>query len=257
MKLENNLRACSPADLKSKNRFAIVIPVYNHGTCLEDVIIRAQKLNLPVIAVDDGSTDDTPRLLSGFTDISVITHRTNKGKGAAIKTGLKAACRIADWALTMDADGQHNPADATALIRQAHNSGRGLIIGCRTGMNHPNVKWTSRMGRRFSNFWVKTCGGPLVSDSQSGFRAYPLPEVIDFNIAANHFDFEVEVLVQARRHGLKVTEVPVGVTYMPPEKRISHFRPWRDFLRNARTFSRLLGIRFSDFLRHAAKTGRN
>jgi len=241
----------------SGHRFAVVIPVYNHGITVKAVVLEATKLGFPVIVVDDGSTDITAQRLQGIPGIRVITHERNLGKGAALMSGFKAAAQMADFAVTMDADGQHNPADATALIRQAHNSGRGLIIGCRTGMNHPNVKWTSRMGRRFSNFWVKTCCGHVVSDSQSGFRAYPLPEVIDFNIAANHFDFEVEVLVQARRHGLKVTEVPVGVTYMPPEKRISHFRPWRDFLRNARTFSRLLGIRFSDFLRHAAKTGRN
>ncbi len=249
--------ACGPLNAKNKSRFAIVIPVYNHGKSVTDVIARARKLNLPVIAVDDGSTDDTPGRLARLNGIYVITHQRNTGKGAAIKTGLKAACSIADWALTMDADGQHDPADARALIRQAKSFGRGLIIGCRKGMDHPNVKWSSRMGRRFSNFWVLACGGPKVSDSQSGFRAYPLPDVLNWKTIADRFNFEVEVLVQARRHGFDVIEVPVGVHYLPPDKRISHFRPWRDFLRNAGTFSRLLGLRFSGYLRQSARGGRN
>jgi hypothetical protein len=96
------------------------------------------------------------------------------------------------------------------------------------------------MGRSFSGFWVWASGGPRVSDSQSGFRLYPVAETLALATRARRFEFEVEVLVRARRAGLAVCEVPVTVAYDPPGGRVSHFRPWRDFGRNGATFARLI-----------------
>jgi hypothetical protein len=103
--------------------------------------------------------------------------------------------------------------------------------------------WTSRFGREFSNFWVRVSGGPRVTDSQSGFRIYPLPETLQLPVKARRFQFEVEVLVQARWHGLPVIERPVGVDYRPGGQRISHFHPFFDFLRNFGLFARLITTR--------------
>ncbi|MFO8111313.1 MAG: glycosyltransferase family 2 protein [Desulfosalsimonadaceae bacterium] len=225
---------------KKANRFAVIIPVYNHGASVENVIAEALKLNLPVFVVDDGSTDDTHERIRRFTEIRILRHSQNEGKGAAIMTGFIEAARIADWGVTLDADGQHDPLDARGLIRAAEKSGSAVIVGRRTGMDGPHVQWTSRFGRKFSNFWVRVCGGPLVSDSQSGFRIYPLPEVLEWGVTARRFEFEVEVLVRAHWKGVPVLEVPVGVNYLPPRERISHFRPAADFFRNARTFTRLI-----------------
>ncbi len=227
-------------NIKHANRFAVIIPVYNHGPSVENVIVEAVKLNLPVFVVDDGSTDDTYDRIRRFADIRILRHSQNKGKGAAIMTGFLEAARIADWGVTLDADGQHDPRDARVLIRAAEKSGRAVIVGRRTGMDNPHVQWTSRFGRKFSNFWVRACGGPLISDSQSGFRIYPLPEVMEWGVTARRFEFEVEVLVRAHWKHIPVLEVPVGVNYLPPRERISHFRPWVDFSRNAKTFTRLI-----------------
>jgi hypothetical protein len=87
---------------------------------------------------------------------------------------------------------------------------------------------------------VRTSGGPVISDSQSGFRIYPLPEALNLKIKARRFQFEVEILVQARRKGIPVMESPVRVNYNPNGARISHFRPFVDFLRNSSTFTRLI-----------------
>ena len=100
--------------------------------------------------------------------------------------------------------------------------------------------WTSRSGREFSNFWVWVSGGPRLSDSQSGFRVYPIPETLDLVVRARRYQYEIEVLVKARRKGLPVTEAPVGVVYRTDVPRISHFHPFLDFLRNTGTFSRLI-----------------
>ena len=105
-------------------------------------------------------------------------------------------------------------------------------------MTGRKVPWTSRFGRKFSNFWVRASGGPDVADTQSGFRLYPLPEALDLKVESCRFQFEVEILVKAQWKGIPVITVPVSVAY--DETRISHFRPFRDFIRNSETFSRLM-----------------
>lgn len=231
---------------KNKNRFAFIIPVYNHATTVAHVVKQALALNFPVFVVDDGSTDATSGRLAGIQGINLLRHAKNEGKGAAIITGFMAASRVADYAITLDADGQHYPEDALTLIDALPAKKRSIVVGAREGMNADlgaHIPWTSRFGRKFSNFWVRLSGGPRLSDSQSGMRIYPLPEALNLNTRARRFQFEVEILVQARRHGLEVVEAPIRVDYNPDGARISHFRPFVDFLRNARTFARLIFTR--------------
>ncbi len=221
-------------------RIGVIIPTYNHGTRISDVVRQALALELPVFVVDDGSTDNSAEILSAIEGISLLTHQHNQGKGAALRTGFKAARSSCDWAVTLDADGQHKPEDAIRLIQGVPDGMRPIVIGARQGMSGEHVPWTSRFGRRFSNFWVWAAGGPLVSDSQSGFRLYPLPEVLELDVQAKRFQFEVEILVKAHQQGVPVLEAPVRVVYQKGEERISHFHPWKDFLRNSATFSRLI-----------------
>jgi hypothetical protein len=150
---------------------------------------------------------------------------------------------VAGWAITIDADGQHYPEDAKKLIKAIPENTRTIVVGAREGMVGKHVPWTSSFGRKFSNFWVRTSGGPIISDSQSGFRIYPLPEALHLKTKARRFQFEVEILVHANRGGIPVIEAPVRVNYNPNGKRISHFRPFVDFLRNSSTFTRLIFTR--------------
>lgn len=229
---------------------AVIIPVYNHGGQIEEVVRQALLLALPVIVVDDGSTDATPDCLYSIAEITVLRHPVNLGKGAAILTGFAAAVeRGCDWAVTIDGDGQHRPEDARALLEEAAEGGRKIVVGCRHGMAGRNVPWTSRFGRGFSNFWVWVSGGPLIRDSQSGFRLYPLPESLQLDVRATRYQFEVEILVRARRKGIETVEAPVGVVYQQKGQRISHFRPWLDFWRNSVTFSRLIFSRIFGIFR--------
>ncbi|MBU2515173.1 glycosyltransferase family 2 protein [bacterium] len=225
---------------KTKNRFAFVIPVYNHENMIGTVIKQALLLNYPVIVVDDGSTDRTPDILKEFDNITVIRHKRNLGKGAALKSGFKEASKFADWAISVDADGQHNVNDASVLIKAALNKGRCLVIGKREGMHQENVPWTSRFGKNFSNFWVFASGGPWLSDTQSGFRIYPLPEITHLKTVGSRYQYEVEILAKANWMSILIIEAPVSVDYMPGDKRISHFKPFPDFMRNSWTFIRLI-----------------
>ncbi len=226
-------------------RPAIIIPFYNHSSLIAEVIGNAQKLGLPVFVVDDGSTDSTGKIVSEIAGIIFLRHTINQGKGAAILTGFAAALEHAcDWAITLDGDGQHNPEDTNALLHAVKDGERCIVIGNRQGMNsNRNVPWTSRFGRIFSNFWVWVAGGPRVEDSQSGFRLYPIPETLRLETKARRYQFEVEILVKAHQQGIKIKEAPVQVMYKGRGERISHFRPWHDFLRNSATFSRLIWTR--------------
>jgi len=231
------------SDISATGRIAIVIPVYNHAEGILSVIERARPLSLPIWVVDDGSTDGTTACLQGVAGITVLRHEKNLGKGAAILTGFSALRGTADWAVTIDADGQHDPQDVPGLIRAIPQGLRPIVVGRREGMSGADVPWTSRFGRKFSNFWVRAAGGPVISDTQSGMRVYPLPESLRLGVRARRFQFEVEILVRARWQGFPVCEAPVGVSYAPGRERISHFRPFVDFCRNTGTFTRLIFLR--------------
>ena len=241
-----------------KEKFAIVIPTYNHHRKVRDVIQSALSLKLPIFVIDDGSLDLTHEKIKDIPGIHIIRHKKNLGKGAAIMTGFAEAARNADWVITIDADGQHDPGDASKLMKAAIKAPGAIIVGMRMGMDGAHVHWTSRFGRQFSNFWVWISGGPKLCDSQSGFRIYPLPESMNLDVKSKRFEFEVEILVLANRLRIPVIEVPVNVNYDPAGERISHFRPWMDFFRNTRTFSRLIveRILLKPFFKRRKKKGR-
>jgi glycosyltransferase involved in cell wall biosynthesis len=223
--------------------FSIIIPVYNHADEIVSVVKEALALDMPIIVVDDGSTDSTYDRIKGITGITILRHGVNRGKGEAIITGFKAASDTSEWAITIDADGQHHPEDCLNLIKMIPEGKRPIIVGKREGMYTAEVPWSSRFGREFSNFWVRTSGGPAIRDTQSGMRIYPLPETLELPVTARRFQFEVEILVKASWKGIPVIEAPISVTYQPGEKRVSHYRGFVDFMRNAATFSRLIFMR--------------
>ena len=218
--------------------YAVVIPVFNHADTIASVIKKTLAQNLPVIVVDDGSTDDTLKTIQSIPGISVLRHPHNQGKGAALVTGMTQAAKTASWAVCLDADGQHDPAEIPDLLSAIPKSRRTIIIGRRKDMG--TAPWTSRFGRRFSNFWVWVSGAARLSDTQSGFRVYPLPEVLELNVKAKRYQYELEVLARAAWQGIGTIEVPVSVHYAPVGTRISHFRPFLDFFRNTGTFARLI-----------------
>lgn len=223
-----------------KNNFAVIIPVYNHEEMIASVAKDALKLGFPVFIVDDGSTDSTYDNIRKIKKIRVFRHKENKGKGEAILTGFKEASKTADWAITIDGDGQHNPKDAQNLINAIPQGIRPIVIGRRENMFGSDVPWTSRFGRGFSNFWVRLSGGPRAKDTQSGFRIYPLPECAGIKVKAKRYQFELEILIKSNWKKIPVIEAPVSVTYSPGSKRISHFRPFVDFMRNSCVFARLI-----------------
>ena len=211
-------------------RFMIVIPVYNHARTLRAVVARALEVHGAVMVVDDGSTDEGSRTLEGLP-ARLVRHEVNQGKGAAILTAAREARRLGmTHIITMDADGQHDPADVARLVAVMQAEPQAVVIGTRTFPSQ-GIPALTRFGRSFSNFWVRLQTGVAVGDSQSGYRAYPLEVLERLRLHEKRYAFEVEVLVKAAWAGVRLCGTAIPVYYPPPAERVSHFRVFVDNLR--------------------------
>lgn len=208
-----------------------VIPVYNHGATLRRVAEGVLALHPHLLVVDDGSDVPVSSLLAGLP-LQIIRHQANQGKGAAIMTAA-AFAREAGYShlVTLDADGQHDPAELPKFIAQIELKPRAFIVGARDFKAAGAVPFSSRFGRRFSEFWMFIQTSVRVSDMQSGYRAYPLAALSGLKLWDSHYSFEVEVLVKAAWGGFEIVEIPVNVYYPEPGQRVSHFKAFKDNLR--------------------------
>ena len=215
-------------------RVACVIPALNAAPTLASVIagVRAAVPSVYVIAVDDGSTDATGEVALVHADTRILFPR-NTGKGAALRAGFAASLpQQPDVILTIDADGQHDPAFAPALIDALENAD--VAIGAR--------KRTATMpaGRRLTNtlsaMAMRYCAGRPIDDAQSGFRAMRPQVVAEIHPTGDRYEFETEFLIVAARRGYKLSFVNIPTTYSTPVP--SQFRPIRDSARIVRTLWR-------------------
>lgn len=209
-------------------KIACVIPHYNHAATVLAVAAGARKYLDDVRVVDDGSTGLPADFEAELAKLQVklIRHERNRGKGAAIRTA--AAALSADEVthmIVMDADGQHDPADLPRFIAAIEADPDSVVIGCRDFEHAQNVPGSSKFGREFSNFWCKLETGISCSDTQSGFRAYPVRAFRELKFFCSRYNFETEVLVKLLWSGFRLAEVPVGVSY---DKRVTHFKPGLD-----------------------------
>ena len=209
----------------------VVIPTYNNGGTIADVVRRTLAQCGDVIVVDDGCTDETARLLSAIEGISVVTLGRNRGKGIALREGFRRALAMGfSYAITLDGDGQHSPEDIPLLLaaNQAHPGA--LIVGSRRLEGVERSKG-SVFANRFSNFWFWVQTGRRLPDTQTGYRLYPLKKLRGLSLLTSRYEAELELMVLASWHGVELVPTPVSVYYPPQEARVSHFRPLRDFAR--------------------------
>lgn len=206
----------------------IIIPTYNNAGTLENVLERCQAQGLPILVVDDGSTDATPAILDGMgPDLEVIRHKVNMGKGNALKTGFLEARRQGyAYALTIDSDGQHFPEDIPALL--AAKGERTLVVGSRSQMG---ADGGGSFANRFSNFWFTVQTARRLPDTQTGFRVYPLAKIGRHNPLNNRYEAELELLVRCAWRNVDIKSCQINVYYPPKNERVSHFRPTMDFVR--------------------------
>ena len=209
----------------------VVMPTYNNAGTIAQVISDVKKYSDDVVVVNDGSTDNTASILSSIEGIKVIDYPNNKGKGYALKLGLAKAYEWGyRYAITIDSDGHHYADDIPVFIEKIEEKPDSLLIGARN-LTADNMPSKNTFANKFSNFWYKVETWQELSDTQSGFRLYPLEKLQKIHFITRRYEFEVEVIVRAAWRGINVENVPIKVYYPPVEERVSHFRPLKDFTR--------------------------
>lgn len=213
---------------------AILIPTYNNISELKTLCLALEAQDLFVLFVNDGSNDGTGAFLQKWIpgkNAAYLEHEVNLGKGIALQNGFEYLERKGfSHAISMDSDGQHLPKDLEFFVEKIEEDPKAIWIGARN-LNQDNVPIKSSFGNRFSNFWVWAQTGVKLADSQSGFRAYPLKYIQKINYKTQRFEFEIEVLIRNQWAGVPLKYFAIDVYYPPEEERISHFRPFKDFMR--------------------------
>ena len=229
---------------------AAVIPVFNHGETVGAVVATLRGYGLPVILVNDGSHADCARILQTLADtattktslppVHLLVHPENRGKGAAVMTGLRYAHEQGfSHTLQVDADGQHDLAAVPAFLAESGRQPEAVINGC------PRYDASVPKGRLYARYlthvwvWINTLS-LRIPDSMCGFRVYPLAAVMPLLPVlahVNRMDFDMEILVRLDWAAVPLVHLPVAVRY--PADGISHFQPLRDNLRIAAMHTRL------------------
>lgn len=192
-------------------RIAAVIPAFNEEVAIGSVALLTGEHVDEVIVVDDGSSDRTAHVAE-MAGARVIRHHKNMGKGAALKTGFEAA--DADIVVTLDADGQHNPAEIPKLVEPILRGEADVVNGSRylhgRDENTPRYR---RVGQRILDRATNIATGLEITDTQSGFRAFSAESIPHFKFRDPGFVVESEMLSDAAEAGLRIVEVEVGVRY--------------------------------------------
>ncbi|MBI4142294.1 glycosyltransferase family 2 protein [Candidatus Uhrbacteria bacterium] len=207
-------------------RVVVIIPAYNEERTVGEVV-RSVREHIPdVFVVDDGSSDGTGDRARNVGAM-VVRHCVNRGLGAALGTGIAAALRAdADAIVTLDADGQHDPAEIATLIAPIHAGFADMVIGtrfqspchCEPQRSNPGhcphgAPWTRRAFNRIANLLTRLLFNVHCSDTQSGFRCFSRLAASRIAIRTNRMEVSSEILAEAVRHDLRITEVPIRTIY--------------------------------------------
>ena len=215
------------ARVQDRLSIAAVIPAYGEEKHIGDVVRRTRQQLDHVLVVDDGSNDQTAAR-AREAGAEVIVHPQNRGKGEAIKTGLRHWLdRQFTYVVILDADGQHLPEEIDRFVNVALASDAQLFIGTRmndlSGMPPLRRIVNRYMSKRIS----RTCG-QRIPDTQCGFRMLHRQLVPDVLGGANRFDYETEMLIFASRKGYRIESVPISTVYCDE---VSSIHPIRDTIR--------------------------
>ena len=211
----------------SKSDVCVLIPAYNEEKRIGSVIGAAQERGFAVVAVDDGSQDDTVGVIRRSGAHCVVS-AVNGGKGAAIRKGF-------DWVMkspfkaviVVDADGQHDPAELDSFVTALAGGEADLVIGNR--MHDPQgMSFLRRCTNRTMSFIISSTAGQHVPDTQCGYRAFTRKALEKMTLKTDRFEIESEMILSAGRSRLKLRSIPIRSVY---RDEVSHIRPVRDTCR--------------------------
>ncbi len=227
-----------------------LIPAYMPSGKLTELVRGLSRRGFSVVVVDDGSGSGFGTIFEDCTyDSVVLAHRENKGKGAALKTGLRFIQRTFDapyTVVTLDADGQHSIEDALKVSAMAERCLSALVLGCRS-FSGENVKVPkkSMFGNKITRTVFRAASGLDVSDTQTGLRAFSDRHISRMTeISGDRYEYEMNVLMEYARQGLQIREVPIETIYIDNNSS-SHFRPVGD---SARIYKEILKFSASSLL---------
>ena len=199
----------------SPNKTVVCIPAYNEARNISEIVRQARKYAMEVIVYDDGSHDGTSEIAEAAGAV-IIRDPINRGYGAAINALFQTAkARNADAMVTLDADGQHNPAQIPEVLEPIINGESDIVIGSRFLQSIDSQKVP-----RYRSFGIRaitkvTCVASFanLTDSQSGFRAYGKRALAKIDLFEEGMEVSTEILLKAKEKSLRVSEVPVAVKY--------------------------------------------
>lgn len=226
---------------------AVVIPAYEPTPALVDLVADLSRDgDRPIVVVDDGSSAACRPIFERLTKLPgvvVLAHAVNRGKGHALKTAfnyfLLNVPADSPGVVTADADGQHLPVDVRRVAERLEQSRSALVLGGRRFEG--DVPLRSRFGNTVTRGVVRLLLGRPIFDTQTGLRGIPrdfLPELVQ--VEGGHYEFELEMLVQATKRRMTIVEIPIQTVYGGAGQ--SHFNPLRDSLRIYFVFLRFLGL---------------
>jgi len=197
-----------------QQKIVVIIPCFNEETTIGSVIVKARKYADEILVIDDGSADETVKVAKDL-GATVISHRMNLGKSAAIKTGFKYALKTDfTFAVTLDGDGQHDAHEIPRMITQLHEKKSDMIVGLRAGKK-TEMPLYRRVGKRVLDYATSLGNGGMVTDSQSGFRVFSKKALMGITpkLRGSAFSTESEQLMIASDLGFSVETFPITCKY--------------------------------------------
>jgi len=209
---------------------SVVVPVFNERSTVAEILRRMRAVSLPlereIVVVDDGSSDGSDKILAALEDstVRVITHTTNRGKGAAIRTGLEAA--RGDLVLVQDADLEYDPDDWPRLLEPVLKGKAQVVYGSRFTGERKNMLPSHWLGNRFLTLLTNVLYRSTLSDMETCYKLFDRRVLDGMAIEANRFEFEPEITAKVLRRGYRIYEVPIS--YAGRELAEGKKITWRD-----------------------------
>lgn len=200
-------------------KITIVIPAHNEAERIGAVLSELIKTKMPIIVVDDGSKDTTSKIAQSY-NVTLLKHKINLGKGAALKTGCDAAFLSgADAVIIMDSDGQHKARDLSKFVKELEIGNYEVIFGSRN-LNF-GVPFVRFMGNKFASVFVSFLFRIYVSDLICGFRAFTKKGYDKLKWQSSGYGVETEMVVRAGKLKLNYCEIPVETIYLDRSKGVT------------------------------------
>jgi len=200
-------------------KLSVIIPVYNEVESIQIILerVQAQKLAHEIIVVDDGSKDGTRDVLAkldGKNSVRVILHEQNKGKGAAVRTGMGAA--LGDVLLIQDADLEYDPRDYPTLLKPLNEGIADVVYGSRfLGASRRVTMFWHQVANKLLTFMTNILYNTILTDMETGYKVFRREILDGMVLHANSFDFEPEFTAKILKRHFRIFEVPI--TFNPRE----------------------------------------